>query len=708
MRLHVTCAVAMLGLCIGVVPPVAGNAASGHFDLPAVLGYPYPTSLTAGDDGRSIAYVLDERGVRNVWVAQAPAFEPRRVTAYTADDGQEISDLHVCGDGKYVVYVRGGDHDENWPVATPPDPLGSPTQPEVQIWSAPLAGGAPKLLANGDTPALSPDGTRVAFERDGAAWAVPTDGSAPAKPMFFDRGKVSELQWSPNGRAVAFVTTRTDHAFVAIYRDDATPIEYLAPTTFTDDSPRWSPDGTKIAFMRLPGNGGAPQSPMLWNPIPWSIWVADVANGHGTRVWQSGETMRDSFPQNGGSPQLTWAGDHRLVFLSSADGWPHLYSVAATGGSAKRLSSGAFMVEDLAVSRDGRHAVYSANTGSSAGDFDRRHLFDVDVASGTTTQLIEGKSSEWSPAIAGTTVAFVHTTASQPPLVATASLGSHAMRALDADRIPSNFPSGSFVTPQSVTFRAADGVLVHGQLFAKSGGAAHKPAVIFVHGGPPRQMLATWHYFDYYSNAYAVNQYLADHGFVVLSVNYRLGIGYGHAYNYPAHWGPTGASEYRDVVAGAHFLQRQPNVDGSRLAIWGGSYGGYLTALAIARNSDLFKTGVDMHGVHDWSLPDGIWFDKGVERYQKLDMAAWMKMAWESSPDSAIETWRSPVLLIQGDDDRNVQFHQMVDLVERLRAAHKPFEQMVIPNEIHGFLRYASWLKADSATVEYLTRQLHP
>ncbi len=138
-------------------------------------------------------------------------------------------------------------------------------------------------------------------------------------------------------------------------------------------------------------------------------------------------------------------------------------------------------------------------------------------------------------------------------------------------------------------------------LFLPNGGGKH-PGVVFVHGGPPRQMMLTWHYMDYYANAYAVNQYLASLGFVVLAVNYRLGIGYGHDFNYPARWGPTGASEYQDVVAGARFLQHHPRVDPNRIGIWGGSYGGYLTALALARNSDIFKAGVDFHGVHDWSL----------------------------------------------------------------------------------------------------------
>jgi dipeptidyl aminopeptidase/acylaminoacyl peptidase len=251
-------------------------------------------------------------------------------------------------------------------------------------------------------------------------------------------------------------------------------------------------------------------------------------------------------------------------------------------------------------------------------------------------------------------------------------------------------------------------MVVHGQLFDASGAKSlgKKAGVIFVHGGPPRQMLLGWHYMDYYSNGYAVNQYLAAHGFVVLSVNYRLGIGYGREFHHPEHAGYAGAAEYQDVVAGAHFLQSLPTVDGKRIGIWGGSYGGYLTALALARNSDLFKAGVDLHGVHDWSrLMDELSGKPGT-RYEKGDREKAMEVAWNSSPDAQLEGWKSPVLLIQGDDDRNVQFQQTVDLARRLEERNLPFEELVLPNEIHGFLRHASWLRADEATANFLSRTL--
>jgi dipeptidyl aminopeptidase/acylaminoacyl peptidase len=219
-------------------------------------------------------------------------------------------------------------------------------------------------------------------------------------------------------------------------------------------------------------------------------------------------------------------------------------------------------------------------------------------------------------------------------------------------------------------------------------------------------MLLGWHYMAYYSNAYAVNQYLAAHGFVVLSVNYRLGIGYGRTFHQAEHAGLAGSSEYQDVVAGGRFLQAVPGVDGKRIGIWGGSYGGLLTALALARNSDIFAAGVDIHGVHDWSRFLDEWVGKTQTRYEKGDREEALRVAWESSPDASISTWKSPVLLIQGDDDRNVPFQQTVDLERRLTEQGVPHEELVIPNEIHGFLRAASWQRVDEAVAEFLARTL--
>jgi dipeptidyl aminopeptidase/acylaminoacyl peptidase len=220
-------------------------------------------------------------------------------------------------------------------------------------------------------------------------------------------------------------------------------------------------------------------------------------------------------------------------------------------------------------------------------------------------------------------------------------------------------------------------------------------------------MLLGWHYSDYYTNSYALNQYLASKGFVVLSVNYRLGIGYGRDFQHPTSAGSQGAAEYTDVKAGAEYLRSLPQVDAHRIGIYGGSYGGFLTAMALARNSDLFAAGVDIHGVHDWTTERarGIMNRDRYEQAPDLDRA--LEVAYRSSPVSHIAGWKSPVLLIHGDDDRNVRFGQTVDLARRLAKAKVEYEEMIIPDDTHHFMRHANSVKADSAIADFLARKLN-
>lgn len=690
-------------------PAAAAAPTTAGFTLEQVLDYPFPQDLVSARAGDRMAWVINHDGVRNVWVAQAPDFRPRQVTRFTADDGQEITQLTFSPSGDRLVFVRGGDHDANWPEKLQPDPASSPIEPRVMLWVVDWDAGTSRELTEGDAPAISPHG-ELAYIKETQVWTAALDAGGKSKPkrLFFDRGKDGNLHWSPDGTRLAFVSDRDDHAFIGIYTNADTPIEYLAPSTSIDGDPRWSPDGSRIAFTRQHGHGGPPRPILKLTPQPWAIWVADAASGKGHPVWQSPDTLVGSFPETAGGANLHWA-DHgtRLVFLADLDGWPHLYSIAASGGEPLLLTPGKFMVEDVAMARDGRSILYSANAGTTPHDIDRRHLFRVPVDAPSPVALTAGDGLQWSPTAAGDdAIAFIDAGAQRPPQVAVMSADGSGQRALQPELLPQDFPVAQLVVPKPVSFKAADGTVIHGQLFQQEGATA-QPGVIFVHGGPPRQMLLGWHYMDYYSNSYAVNQYLAAHGFTVLSVNYRLGIGHGHAFHNPPHAGPAGASEYQDVVAGAKFLQQVQGVDPSRIGIWGGSYGGYLTALALARDSDNFKAGVDMHGLHDWSRALGWWFNQNPNgRYEQGDYKQAMKVAWESSPDASIATWKSPVLLIQGDDDRNVHFFQMEDIVPRLRTHGVPFEEIVIPNEIHGFLRHASWLEADTATVDFLQRQL--
>jgi dipeptidyl aminopeptidase/acylaminoacyl peptidase len=271
--------------------------------------------------------------------------------------------------------------------------------------------------------------------------------------------------------------------------------------------------------------------------------------------------------------------------------------------------------------------------------------------------------------------------------------------------MPAEFPAAALVRPEPVMITAADGIQVHGQLFLPPHAAAGEqrhPALIFFHGGSRRQMLLGFHYMYYYSNAYALNQYFANHGYVVLSVNYRSGIGYGLNFREALNYGATGASEFNDVVGAGLYMKSRPDVDPKRVGLWGGSYGGYLTALGLARASDLFAAGVDFHGVHDWNEV----IENFVPAYDPKAHADAARLAFESSPLASVKTWKSPVLLIHGDDDRNVPFSQTVQLVEALRQKHVEFEELIIPDEIHDFLMHQHWVEAYKATADFFSRKL--
>jgi dipeptidyl aminopeptidase/acylaminoacyl peptidase len=199
----------------------------------------------------------------------------------------------------------------------------------------------------------------------------------------------------------------------------------------------------------------------------------------------------------------------------------------------------------------------------------------------------------------------------------------------------------------------------------------------------------------------------------VLSVNYRCGIGYGLDFRQCDHEGATGAAEYNDILAAAKYLQSRPDVDAKRIGLWGGSYGGYLTALGLARNSDIFAAGVDFHGVHDWNLEDnaGDW-----KRGSNAEQDATATAALKSSPLGDISHWRSPILLIHGDNDPSVAYAQTPRLADALRARNASLpkdrqvdvEELIFPDEVHEFLLHKDWVAAYAAAAAFFERTLRP
>jgi len=671
------------------------------FTLPQVLGAPFVSNLVAAKSANRIAWTVNQEGRRNIYVAEAPNFAARQLTEYSSDDGGELSELHFTSDANAIIYVRGEGKDS---VGDYANPTSNPAGAEQDVWVIAFSGGAPTKIDAGSTVAVSVRG-QVAYQRGGQVWLAELKaGTKPEQVVV--RGKNYPVEWSPDGTRLAFISARDDHSFIGIYDPTAETVRFIAPSVDSDSDPVWSLDGRHIAFTRQPAEPrDAPEGYFIQpdRPHPWSIWVGNPETLGAREIWHSGAALQDSYPYmaertDGGV--LNWAAENRIMFASEADGWQHLYTLSADGGAAKLLTPANCEVEQWSFSPDKKTVLFNSN----CEDVDRRHIWRTEMSGASPQELTSSKTAgiEWNPVVLGdnATYAYLASDAKERGIVRIGGMArGGASTALSGQAVSPNFPSGSLVTPRQVVFKSADGPELHGQLFVPNDlkPTAKRPALIFLHGGPMRQMLLGWHYMYYYSNCYAMNQFLASRGYVVLALNYRSGIGYGRAFREAPGRAGRGATEYQDVVAAGKFLQSRAEVDAARIGLWGGSYGGYLTALGLGRNSDLFAAGVDLHGVHDW--PTDNWEGKNIA-------PELVKLAHMSSPVTAVDTWKSPVLFIHGDDDRNVMFSQTVDLVARLRAKNVVIEQLVFPDEVHDFLLYRNWLAAYLAASDFFDRKL--
>lgn len=679
-------------LVAGIAP-----ASEAPFSMAEVLSAPFPTSLTAAADGSRVAWVFDESGARNVWVAEAPEFVGHRVTSFEGDRGTTISALAFSRDGTKIAFIRGDGPNRAGEL---PNPTNDPAGVERALWLIEGDAAPRRLLETASAPLFTAAGDALLFLRGGQVYRVGLEEGAEPERLIDGRGSFSNLRLAPDGSRLAFVSSRGAHSFVGVLDFAGMTLEYLDPSVDRDTNPAWAPDGTAVAFVRQP----PVLEPYLFVPrregSPWSIRVvpigSDGRSSAGREVFRADPGPGSAFSGTASPNQLFWTAEGKLLFPWERSGYRHFHSLDAAGGKPEPLSAGDFEVE-YAVS-DGRGGLLAA---TNQGDIDRRHLWRL--APGAAAEaLTSGRGIETLPVPVAGGAAWIGGDGRRPlqPMVQT---GDAAPRPLAPDASPGDFPLEHMVEPEAVVFRAADGMEIHGQLFRPPGEPAEPgPGVLFLHGGSRRQMLLGWHYMGYYSNCYAFHQYLANLGFTVLSVNYRSGTGYGMEFREALNYGASGGSEHQDVLGAGRFLADLPGVDPDRIGLWGGSYGGYLTAMGLSRASDLFAAGVDIHGVHDWNRT----IQGFIPSYEPENHPEQMRLAFDSSPLSTVDGWRSPVLLIHGDDDRNVPFDETVELVQELRARGVEHELLVFPDEVHGFLRRSSWVELFERSADFLLRHL--
>jgi len=679
----------MLGAQTAPVAPVS---------IDTLMATAFPTDLVAAPAAGRFAWVSSQSGVHNIWIVEPPAHQARPVTPYTADDGQWITEVAWTSDARTLVYVRGDGENRQ---GESPNPAQLQDGTEQAVFAAPVGGGDPRRLGPGSGPVPSPQGQRVAWVSKGQIWSVDLASPADeAAQLVKARGTASGLTWSPDGSMLAFTSNRGTHSYIGVFTLASRELRYLDPSLDRDGSATWSADGDSIAWIR---QAAAPR-PRMFSPRrtadePWSIRVANVKTGAARQAWKADSGYGSAFQGVVADQQLLWGAGDRLVFPWEKDGWLHLYSVPSSGGTAAVLTPGEGEVEYVSLAPDRSRVIYSSNH----EDIDRRRVWSAPVDGSVKPSAVTKAGITWQPVITsdGQTAAL-HSDWSLPPHVVVANAAGEA-RAIAETMPTGSYPATQLVEPQPVMVTAADGMPIHAQLFVPRGLKAgeKRPGLIFFHGGSRRQMLLGWHYNYYYRNAYAMNQWLASQGYVVLSVNYRSGIGYGLEFREALNYGATGGAEFNDVMGAGLYMKGRPDVDPARIGLWGGSYGGYLTAMGLARASDLFAAGVDFHGVHDWN--QGI--RTFIPDYNVLDDPDFSQRAFAASPMASVDTWQSPVLLIHGDDDRNVSFIESINLITALRKRKVEVEQLVFPDEVHDFLRHQNWVRGYKAAAEFFGRR---
>ena len=689
--MHATKSISLLALAVFATANIAPALAARPADLTIeeVMQAPYPSSLIASTKGNSAAWVFDAKGCRNVWLSQGG--HARAITAYTLDDGFDIGDLALAPDAGSVAFVRGQSIEDDTPANVANSPDGAAPK---EVFLASAAGGAPRKLGVGHSPSFSPDGTRLIFIDKARILSTATADGSAVTPIIGDQGRIASAAFSPDGKKLAFVSGRKQHSLIGVYDFAAKTVTWLSPSLDQDISPTFSADSTQVAFIRVPSEKG-----MVFishrSGEPWSIWVANAANGEGRRVWVADAGAGSVFHGTLSPRNLLWSSRNELVFPWEKTGWLQLYAVPARGGSVRSVTKGQFEVVHMALIADGRRLVYSSNE-----DADRMHVWSVDFQAGQPSPVAKDKAIEDYPQISGDGTIFALQSDATKPLqpVVLASGGKWQQLVPEAS---ASFPSAKLVTPEAITFTAKDGQLAHGQLFLPrdTGSSKPHPAIMFFHGGPRRQMLVGFNPMGAYNWMYALNQRLAAEGYVVISVNYRGGIGYGLDYREAQNFGPDGGSELNDLLGAVTYLQNRKDVDPHKLGIWGASYGGLMTALGLARASKDIAVGVDYAGVYHWA---SFLASVGLP----LDAEGAAKRGFDSSPVATIDQWHSPVLVVQADDDRNVPLQQSLELIQDLRAHHIEHEEIVFPNEIHDLTRYSSWIALFKATDEYLNRHL--
>ena len=430
----------------------------------------------------------------------------------------------------------------------------------------------------------------------------------------------------------------------------------------------FSPDGSKAVFSARSED----------NKSCW-IFALDPAAAKARVLFKDHDDAWIGGPGGGQG----WLGDNQTYFFTSEkDGFNHLYEVSYDGGDPKQLTSGKFEIDRAVLSHD-RSKFYLT---TSEGSFYERQLWSMAALGGARTRITKatgGHQATLSPDEKW--IADLYSYVNKPPELYVQANDAGATPTKLTDSPAPEFASYKWTEPPIVEITTRDGVKLPGNLYKPAGYKKGGPAVVFVHGSGYLQNVDKWWSSAYY-HEYLFHHFLMEHGYLVLAVDYRASKGYGRDWR-TGIYRHMGGKDLDDQVDAAKWLVSEEGVNPKKIGIYGGSYGGFITLMAMFTQPDVFAAGAALRPVSDWAYYNQ-GYSGNILNQPQSDPEAYK----QSSPIYFADGLKGHLLICHGMVDTNVHFVDTVRLTQKLIDLHKDnWELAPYPVEDHTFVQPSSW-----------------
>ena len=688
-----------IGIMVGMAVMFAASAAaqnstkSSKLTIEQLIEIKHPSNPVWSPDGKHVVFTWDRAGVGNLYVANADGHgQPQALTSFP--EGQ-VQGAFWNEDGDTVYFPHDGD-----------------------LWQVPVSVGIPKPVWSkqdrGTDIVPSPDSRRVAFVRGNP---TPSEGN--------QRGSDLIIRWLSDGTES---TVAHDDVSIRgiVWSPDGASVAYTGGSKIVhhDESPAYS--GAKIIYrvseyvrgqmyaLRLAG--GKPiaiSKPGEYGGLAWIdpthlvfdgesedfkkyfIYLADASSGSTRAIHEIDEEKFWSIPDWGEAGAQPWPSPNGkwIAFLSDQDGWDHIYVMAASGGDAVQITKGHFEAWRPAWSHDSTRIAFDANLEDHPGDraIGIASIGD-DPARATITYITTGPGTNIEPhwSEGDGRLVYQHTDTRNSADFFTIGTNTGAQPVRLTDSMPAGIDRSRFIEPQFVHYLGPDGQQVPGWLFVPKNLDRTKkhPAIIWIHGDGVNQNYDGWHVQRNYAVYYSFHQYLLQQGYVVFAPDYRGSIGYGRDWRNGVYM-DVGGKDAKDAWMSANYLKTLPYVDSDRIGVWGLSYGGFFTLIAMTDQPKLFRAGVDVAGVVDYVMYysdpyHGDWTASRIGTPQQNP-----QVYANASRISHIDRLERPLLVLHGTSDVNVPYLESVWLIDEALKKGKGelLSYMMYPGEFHYFTR---------------------